>query len=84
MRKRPGPDRIASILREMQADLYAGLSVNQACRKVGYATTTYYCGVAGTTCCPGRPASPGPLECRLPSGGRAVVGSQSRRSGHQL
>jgi len=42
MRKRPGPDRIASILREIQADLDAGLSVNQACRKVGYATTTYY------------------------------------------
>jgi putative transposase len=42
MRKRPGRDRIASILHEIQADLDAGLSVNQACRKVGYATTTYY------------------------------------------
>ena len=42
MGKRPGPDRIASILREIQADLDAGLSVNHACRKAGYATTTYY------------------------------------------
>ena len=42
MRKRPGPDRIASILREIQADLDAGLDVNRACRKVGYAPTTYY------------------------------------------
>ena len=42
MRKRPGPDRIASILREIQADLDAGLNVHQACRKAGYATTTYY------------------------------------------
>ena len=42
MRKRPGPDRIASILREIQADLDAGLSVHHACRKAGYATTTYY------------------------------------------
>ena len=36
MRKRPGPDQIASILREIQADLDAGLNVNQACRKAGY------------------------------------------------
>ncbi len=42
MRKRPGLDRIASIHREIQADLGAGLSVDQACRKVGYASTTYY------------------------------------------
>ena len=42
MRKSPGPDRIASILVEIQADLDAGLNVNQACRKVGYAPTTYY------------------------------------------
>jgi putative transposase len=34
MRKRPGPDQIAKILREVH--------VNQACRKVGYAPTTYY------------------------------------------
>ena len=42
MRKRPGPDRIASILREAQADLDAGLNVNQACRKAGINPTTYY------------------------------------------
>ena len=42
MRKRPGPDRIASILREVQADLDAGLNINQACRKAGIASTTYY------------------------------------------
>jgi putative transposase len=42
MRKRPGPDRIASILREIQTDLDAGLNVHQACRKVGITSTTYY------------------------------------------
>jgi putative transposase len=42
MRKRPGPDQIAKSLREVQADLDAGLNVHQACRKAGYATTTYY------------------------------------------
>jgi putative transposase len=42
MRKRPGPDRIASILRDVQADLHAGLNVHQACRKAGIASTTYY------------------------------------------
>jgi putative transposase len=42
MRKRPGPDRIASILRDIQADLHAGLNVHQACRKAGIASTTYY------------------------------------------
>ena len=42
MRKRPGPDQIAKILREVQADLDAGLNVGQACRKAGYSTTTYY------------------------------------------
>ncbi len=42
MRKRPGPDKIASILRDFQADLDAGLNVNQAARKAGIATTTYY------------------------------------------
>ena len=36
MRKRPGPDQIAKILREVQADLDAGLNISQACRKVGY------------------------------------------------
>jgi putative transposase len=42
MRKRPGPDQLAKILREIQADLDAGLNVSQACRKAGYASTTYY------------------------------------------
>jgi putative transposase len=42
MRKRPGPDRIAKILREVQADLDAGLNISQACRKAGYSSTTYY------------------------------------------
>ena len=42
MRKRPGPDQIARILREVQADLDAGLNVGQACRKAGYSSTTYY------------------------------------------
>jgi putative transposase len=40
MRRRPTPDQIAKILREIQADLDAGLNVNQAGRKVGYAPTT--------------------------------------------
>ncbi len=42
MRKRPGPERIASILREAQADRDAGLNVNQVCRKAGITPTTYY------------------------------------------
>ena len=42
MRKRPGPDQITKVLREVQADLDAGLNVGQACRKAGYSTTTYY------------------------------------------
>jgi putative transposase len=42
MRQRPGPDRIAAILRAIQADLEAGLNVNQACRKVGIGQSTYY------------------------------------------
>jgi putative transposase len=42
MRKRPGPDQLASILCEIQADLQAGLTINQACRKAGIGLTTYY------------------------------------------
>ena len=42
MRKRLGLDQIAKILREVQADLDSGLNVNKACRKAGYAATTYY------------------------------------------
>jgi putative transposase len=42
MRKRPRPDQIAASLREIQADLDAGLNINQACRKAGVGPTTYY------------------------------------------
>jgi putative transposase len=42
MRKRPGPDRIASILRDIRADLEAGLNTAQACRKAGIGLNTYY------------------------------------------
>lgn len=42
MRKRFGSDKIASILREIQADLQAGLHVNQACRKSGIGLSTYH------------------------------------------
>ena len=36
------PDQIASILRDFQADLDAGLSIHQACRKAGIGTTPYH------------------------------------------
>ena len=42
MRKRPRPDQIAAILRDFQADLDAGLNIDQACRKAGIGPTTYY------------------------------------------
>jgi putative transposase len=42
MRKRPGLDQIAKILRQFQADLDAGLNIDQACRKAGIGPTTYY------------------------------------------
>jgi putative transposase len=42
MRKRLGPEQIAKILRDVQADLDAGLNISQACRKAGYSSTTYY------------------------------------------
>jgi putative transposase len=42
MRKRPSRDQIAAILRDFQADLDAGLNINQACRKAGVGPTTYY------------------------------------------
>jgi len=42
MRRRPGPERISSILRDAQADLDSGLNIDQACRKAGISTTTYY------------------------------------------
>ena len=42
MRKPQGPDRIASILRDVRADLEAGLNVSQALRKAGIGQSTYY------------------------------------------
>jgi hypothetical protein len=45
MRKRPRPDQIAKILRDIQADLDAGLNVHQACRKAGYASTGFDLGL---------------------------------------
>jgi hypothetical protein len=42
MRRRPGPERIASILRDVQTDLDAGLNINHACRKAGVGQSTYY------------------------------------------
>ena len=42
MRRRPGPEQIAKILRDFQADLDSGLNTNQACRKAGIGITTYY------------------------------------------
>jgi putative transposase len=42
MRTRTSPDRIASTLRDIRADLDAGLNVNRACRKAGINPTTYY------------------------------------------
>lgn len=42
MRKRLGPERIAVILREVQADLDSGLNINHACRKAGIGQSTYY------------------------------------------
>jgi putative transposase len=42
MRKRPGPDRIAVMLRDIQADLDAGLNIHHACRKAGIGQSTYY------------------------------------------
>ena len=42
MRRRPRPDQVAAILRDFQADLDAGLNIDQACRKAGIGPTTYY------------------------------------------
>jgi putative transposase len=46
MRRRPGPDRIPSILHDIQADLDAGLNVGQALRKAGIGQSTNYRGAA--------------------------------------
>ena len=42
MRKRHRPEQIVSILCDIQSDLNAGLSVDQALRKAGIGLTTYY------------------------------------------
>jgi putative transposase len=42
VRNRPRPDQIAAVLRDIRADLEAGLNVDQACRKAGIGLTTYY------------------------------------------
>ena len=42
MLKRPRQDRIAKILRDIRADLDAGLNTLQACRKAGIGQNTYY------------------------------------------
>lgn len=42
MRKRPGTEQIAKILREFQTDLDSGLNINHACRKAGIGITTSY------------------------------------------
>jgi putative transposase len=42
MKKRPSPERIASVLVQVRADLDAGLNVSQALRKAGIGLSTYY------------------------------------------
>lgn len=42
MRKRRSDDQIASLLRQVQGDMHAGLSMQQALRKAGIGLTTYY------------------------------------------
>jgi len=42
LRKRYRPEQIVSILCDIQSDLNAGLSVDQALRKAGIGITTYY------------------------------------------
>ena len=42
MKKRPSPERIASILSQVRADLDAGLNISQALRKAGVGQSTYY------------------------------------------
>jgi putative transposase len=42
MRKRRTEEQIESLVREVQADIKAGLKVEQALRKVGIGQATYY------------------------------------------
>ena len=42
MRKRRSGEQIVSLVQQVQADVQAGLSVEQALRKVGVGLSTYY------------------------------------------
>jgi putative transposase len=42
MKKRRTADQVARLLRDVDHDLAKGLTVSDACRKIGIAETTYY------------------------------------------
>ena len=42
MKKRRTADQVARLLRDVDHDLAKGLTVSDACRKIGIAATTYY------------------------------------------
>ena len=42
MKKRRTADQVARLLRDVGRDLAKGLTVSDACRKIGIAETTYY------------------------------------------
>src|SRR3954471_23631518 len=42
MKKRRTADQVARLLRDVDHDLARGLTVSDACRKIGIAETTYY------------------------------------------
>ena len=42
MKKRRTRDEVTRLLREVERDLAKGLTVSDACRKIGVAETTYY------------------------------------------
>ncbi len=42
MKKRRNADEVARLLRDVDRDLAKGLTVSDACRKIGIAETTYY------------------------------------------
>jgi putative transposase len=41
-RKRRSPEQIIALLRDAEADLAAGLSIEQVCKKLGVSEQTYY------------------------------------------
>lgn len=41
-RKRRSPEQIIALLRDAEADLAAGLSVDQVCKKIGVSQQTYF------------------------------------------